>query len=54
MSGDALRDALAPLDFSQRFTGTFSADGTTIVGGWEICHDATTWEHDFNLTYARG
>ena len=28
----------SPLDFSQRFTGTFSADGTTIAGRWEICH----------------
>jgi hypothetical protein len=44
----------SPLDFSQRFTGTFSADGKTIVGRWEICHDGTTWEHDFDLTYARG
>jgi len=44
----------SPLDFSQRFTGTFSADGTTIAGRWEICHDGATWEHDFDLTYARG
>jgi hypothetical protein len=44
----------SPLDFSQRFTGTFSADGTMIAGRWEICHDGTTWEHDFDLTYARG
>ena len=43
----------SPLDFSQRFTGTFSADGTTIAGRWEICQDGTTWEHDFDLTYAR-
>jgi hypothetical protein len=42
------------LDFSQRFTGTFSADGKTIAGRWEICHDGTTWEHDFDLTYTRG
>jgi hypothetical protein len=44
----------SPLDFSQRFTGTFSADGTRITGRWETCHDGTTWEHDFDLTYARG
>jgi hypothetical protein len=43
----------SPLDFRQRFTGTFSADGTTITGAWEICHDGTTWEHDFDLTYTR-
>jgi hypothetical protein len=41
------------LDFAQRFTGTFSADGTTITGRWEICHDGETWEHDFDLTYTR-
>lgn len=41
------------LDFAQRFTGTFSADGNTIAGRWEICHDGKTWEHDFELTYAR-
>ena len=29
----------SPLDFAQRFTGTFSDDGTTIVGRWEIAHD---------------
>jgi hypothetical protein len=43
----------SPLDFSQRFTGTFSADGKTIAGRWEICHDGMTWEHDFDLTYTR-
>jgi hypothetical protein len=40
-------------DFAQRYTGTFSEDGTTIVGAWEICHDGTTWKHDFDLTYIR-
>jgi hypothetical protein len=43
----------SPLDFSQRFRGTFSADGNTITGGWEICHDGETWEHDFDLSYTR-
>jgi hypothetical protein len=43
----------APLDFSQRFTGTFSDEGSTIAGRWEICHDGKTWEHDFDLTYTR-
>ena len=42
------------LDFSQRFTGTFSADGRSIAGRWEICHDGgKTWEHDFDLTYTK-
>ena len=43
----------SPLDFSQRFAGRFSDDGRTIAGRWEICHDGTTWEKDFDLTYTR-
>lgn len=43
----------SPLDFSQRYTGTFSDDGKTIAGRWEICHDGTTWEKDFDLTYTK-
>lgn len=42
-----------PLDFRQRFTGTFSADGNTISGAWETGHDDGQWEHDFALTYRR-
>jgi hypothetical protein len=44
---------LSALEFSQRFTGTFSADGTTIVGRWEISHDNSHWEHDFDLVYTK-
>lgn len=43
----------SPLQFTQRFTGTFSRDGRTIDGRWEICHDGSRWEHDFDLTYHR-
>ena len=43
----------SPLDFSQRYIGTFSADRKTIAGRWEICHDGRTWENDFDLTYTR-
>ena len=43
----------SPLGFSQRYTGSFSDDGDTISGAWEICHDGATWEHDFNLTYTK-
>ena len=43
----------SPLDFSQRYTGNFSDDGQIILGTWEICHDGKTWEHDFDLTYAK-
>lgn len=41
------------LEFAQRFTGTFSDDGRTIRGRYEICHDGRTWEHDFDLIYRR-
>ena len=41
----------SPLDFRQRYTGTFSADGRDIVGAWDICHDGNTWEQDFELSY---
>ena len=43
----------SPLDFSQRFVGTFSDDGNAVSGRWEICHDGSTWERDFDLTYVR-
>jgi hypothetical protein len=46
----------SPLDFAQRFTGTFSADGTTISGAWEKRLDGNRdcrWQHDFALTYRR-
>ena len=43
----------SPLDFAQRFRGTFSEDGSVIEGRWEICHDGSTWEHDFDLTYRK-
>jgi hypothetical protein len=42
----------SPLDFRQRFTGTFSDDGSIISGAWEIAQGAD-WEHDFALTYRR-
>jgi hypothetical protein len=43
----------APLDFKQRYTGTFDGDGRTITGAWEICHDGVTWQKDFDLNYTR-
>jgi hypothetical protein len=39
--------------FSQRYEGTFSADGNTIDGRWEISTDDATWEKDFDLKYRR-
>jgi len=41
------------LDFSQRFTGTFSDDGKTIAGRWESRTDSSSWGHDFDLTYTK-
>ena len=43
----------SPLDFAQRYVGTFSDDDTTIAGAWEMRHDGTTWEHDFDITYIK-
>jgi hypothetical protein len=42
-----------PLEFSQRFLGTFSDDRNTIAGRWESSSDGSDWEHDFDLTYTR-
>ena len=44
----------SPLNFAQRYVGTFSADGATIEGRWEQSHDlGATWEVDFPITYTR-
>ncbi len=44
----------SPLDFCQRFEGTFSADNNRIDARWEQSHDGgTTWELDFPLTFTR-
>jgi hypothetical protein len=39
--------------FSQRFTSTFSDDGNTISGRWEIAEDFTHYTTDFDLTFRR-
>lgn len=39
--------------FSQRLTGTFSQDNTTIKASWEKSSDGSHWEHDFDLTYIK-
>ena len=39
--------------FAQRFTGTFSADGKTITGRWEIAEEGQDWRTDFAVTYTR-
>jgi hypothetical protein len=43
----------SPLDFRQRYIGTFSQDGNTISGAWETDADGAGWKHDFDLTYRR-
>jgi hypothetical protein len=43
----------APLDFSQRYTGTISDDGQTITGYWESAPNDGDWQKDFDLTYRR-
>ena len=40
-------------EFSQRFTGTFSADGDTITGQGELSRDGATWAPDLAITYRR-
>ncbi len=42
-----------PLEFSQRFIGTFSADGRRIDGRWETAQDGSAWELDFHLSYVK-
>jgi hypothetical protein len=44
---------LSPLDFHQRFTGSFSPEGPTIRGRWESSQDGSDWQEDFGLLYRR-
>ena len=39
--------------FSQRFAATFSDDGNTITGRWEIAEDGVNYTTDFDLIYRR-
>jgi hypothetical protein len=43
----------SPLDFSQRYRGTFSDNGRAIFGQWEIRHPGQGWERDFGFDYFR-
>lgn len=40
-------------EFSQRFEGKLSDDGSTITAHWEKSSDGSTWEHDFDVTYTK-
>jgi hypothetical protein len=42
----------SPLDFHQRFEGTFSDDGNRIEGAWEMKRNGD-WAKDFDLVYAK-
>jgi hypothetical protein len=53
LEGDVWTLLRTGVPFAQRFTGTFSADGATIAGRWELAHDGENWETDFDLTYTR-
>jgi hypothetical protein len=39
--------------FLQRFTATFSDDGNTITGRWEIAENGANYATDFDLIYRR-
>ena len=39
--------------FAQRFDATFSDDGNTIVGRWEMSEDGVDYRTDFDLVYRR-
>ncbi len=39
--------------FRQRYVGRFSADASTITGGWESSDDGVDWRPDFDLDYRR-
>jgi hypothetical protein len=40
-------------EFSQRYTFTFTNNGTTITSKGEISKDGEVWEKDLDLTYTR-
>lgn len=39
--------------FSQRFTGTLTDGGDTIIGRWQVCQDDLHWDGDLAITYRR-
>jgi hypothetical protein len=42
-----------PLEFHQRYVGTFSDDLRTISGEWQSSTEGGEWNRDFGLTYQR-
>lgn len=47
------RADFSPLDFRQRYVGTFSADSARIDGAWEIAHPGEDFAHDLTLNYVK-
>lgn len=39
--------------FSQRFSGTFTEDGNTLAGVWELNRDGAEWKDDLRITYRK-
>lgn len=39
--------------FSQRFMGTITDNGNTILGSWEKSVDNSHWEQDFDISYTK-
>jgi hypothetical protein len=39
--------------FSQRFTGTWSDDGDTLSGLWQLSRDDETWADDLEIVFHR-
>ena len=50
---ERMKPDFSPYDFSQRFTGRLTEDGSRIDGTWEIAEDKVTWAKDFDLIYTR-
>ena len=47
------RPDFTPLEFAQRYTGTFSDDGARVDGRWEIKPPGQDWRTDFEMDYVR-
>jgi hypothetical protein len=54
LSGNVWKQWRDSPDFAQRMTGTFSADGNTIIWQGEMSKDGgATWKPDLSVTFTR-
>jgi hypothetical protein len=53
VSDSVLRMSRDQPGFSQRLVGTFSDDGDTLTGRWELSRDDETWDADLEFVYRR-